>query len=80
MYLIVHTKFTVTCHTAAMWLTVALATFRYVIVCRFSPIDRRQCTRTRATSIAAIIYMLTVLLCAPHYPMHVATRLHVTAR
>ncbi len=36
VYLIVHTKFTVTCHTAAMWLTVALATFRYVIVCQTS--------------------------------------------
>ena len=34
MFVLIHNNFIITTHTASMWLTVVLALFRYVAVCR----------------------------------------------
>jgi len=47
-YLLFNVYFTITTHTAAMWLTVALAVFRYVVVCCHQVYGARLCTLQRA--------------------------------
>jgi len=48
VYLLFNIYFTITTHTAAMWLTVALAVFRYVVVCCHQALGARLCTLQRA--------------------------------
>jgi len=48
VYLLFNIYFTITTHTAAMWLTVALAVFRYVVVCCQQALGARLCTLQRA--------------------------------
>ena len=48
VYLLFNIYFTITTHTAAMWLTVALAVFRYVVVCCHQALGMRLCTTQRA--------------------------------
>jgi len=48
VYLLFNIYFTITTHTAAMWLTVTLAVFRYVVVCCHQALGARLCTLERA--------------------------------
>jgi thyrotropin-releasing hormone receptor len=48
IYLLFNTYFTITTHTAAMWLTVALAVFRYLVVCCQQSVGARLCSLRRA--------------------------------
>lgn len=48
VYLVFNTYFTITTHTAAMWLTVSLAIFRYIFVCCQPSVGSKMCSLRRA--------------------------------
>lgn len=48
VYILFHTYFTITTHTAAMWLTVSLAVFRYLVVCCQQSVGAKYCSLHRA--------------------------------
>jgi len=48
VYLMFNTYFTITTHTAAMWLTVSLAVFRYLVVCCKQSVGAKLCSLRRA--------------------------------
>jgi len=55
VYLLFNIYFTITTHTAAMWLTVALAVFRYVVVCCHQALGMRLCTTQRAKVLENVV-------------------------
>ena len=63
-YAIISLNIMVVCHTAAMCLTVALATFRYICVCRHT-IAKRLCSKRRAHITIATVIIVSVILCIP---------------
>jgi len=68
-YLLVNNGFNITAHTAAMWLTVSLAVFRYVAVCH-PTIGSRVCTLRRARIAIVAVVVSTVVFCWPNYTMN----------
>ena len=73
IYMLFHTCFTITSHTIAMYLTVALAVFRYIVVCHHTH-GPRMCNmqRTRLTIILVII--ITIIFCIPNYIMYIPAK------
>ena len=65
-FVLFHNLFIVTCHSMAMWLTVALAVFRYVYVCQHK-LAGRLCSMYRAKLTVTVVVMATVLSCMPNY-------------
>lgn len=63
-YAVISVDATVICHTAAMWLTVALATFRYIYVCRHTQ-AQGWCSERRAHWTIAIVTIVSMLLYVP---------------
>lgn len=74
IYLLFNTNFIITSHTVAMWLTVSLAIFRYVVVCR-KVSGPGPCTLQRAKVTAAAVVIATIVFCSPNYVMHRPYRL-----
>ena len=69
IYLLFNTDFIITCHTIAMWLTVALAVFRYIVVCHHT-LGPKLCNLHRAKITIAAVFVSTVLFCIPNYVMY----------
>lgn len=69
MYLLFHTYFIITSHTVSMWLTVALALFRYIVVCHHL-LGPRFCNLHRAKQIIVATLVITVLFCVPNYVLY----------
>lgn len=67
-YLIFNTNFTMTTHTVAMWFTVLLAVFRYIVV-SYPVNGPNMCTIRNAKVIMAAIVILSVLCSIPNYIM-----------
>ena len=67
-YLLFNNGLNITAHTAAMWLTVSLAVFRYVAVCH-PTVGSRVCTLRRARIAVAAVVASTVVFCSPNYTM-----------
>jgi thyrotropin-releasing hormone receptor len=68
-YLIFNMNFVMTTHTVAMWFTVLLAVFRYIVVSY--PLNGPSiCTIPNAKVIMAIIVVLSVLFSIPNYVMY----------
>lgn len=69
IYLLFNTNFIITSHTVAMWLTVSLAIFRYIVVCR-RVAGPGPCTLQRAKVTAGAVVVATVVFCSPNYVMY----------
>lgn len=65
IYLLFHANFSVVCHSCAIWLTIALATFRFVCIW-FPTRGGTYCTIFRARLCAAFIFGSVVILCVPN--------------
>lgn len=65
-YLLFHANFSVVCHSCAIWLTIALATFRFVCIW-FPTRGSTYCTVLRARQCAGIILGSVLLLCVPNF-------------
>ena len=68
VYLIFNTNFIITCHTIAMWLTVSLAVFRYIVVCHHT-LGPRLCNLQRAKVTILAVFLTTLIFCIPNYVM-----------
>lgn len=69
IYLLFNTNFIITCHTIAMWLTVALAVFRYIVVCHHT-LGPKLCNLQRAKITIVAVFFATVFFCIPNYVMY----------
>jgi len=59
-------NFVVLCHTVAIWLTIALATFRYICVC-YPTRGAALCSLQRAKVAIFAIYVTSAIVCIPNY-------------
>ena len=66
VFMIFQINFSVVCHTIAIWLTIALAIFRFVYICY--PISgQRLCTLARAKITILAVYVSTAICCITNY-------------
>jgi len=70
IYLIFNNNFSITAHTVAVWLTVSIAVFRYIVVCGRHALGARLCSRRRANVAIAAVVGATVVACVPNYVMY----------
>jgi len=56
----------VLCHTIAIWLTIALAIFRYICVC-YPTRGAQLCSLKRAKLAIFAIYVTSAVVCIPNY-------------
>ena len=73
IYLLFNTNFIITVHTIAMWLTVALAVFRYIVVCHHT-LGPKLCNLKRAQLTIAAVFVATVIFCIPNYVLYYPTK------
>ncbi|KAK7494700.1 hypothetical protein BaRGS_00014098 [Batillaria attramentaria] len=66
IFLMFHASFSIVCHTVAIWLTIALAIFRYIYICLPTK-GSIYCSLQRAKITILAVYVLTVVLCIPNY-------------
>ncbi|XP_052770878.1 G-protein coupled receptor dmsr-1-like [Mya arenaria] len=65
IYLLFHASFSVVCHSAAIWLTITLATFRFICIW-FPTTGRQHCSVPRAKQSVAVIICVIIVLCIPN--------------
>lgn len=70
VYLIFHNNFSITAHTVAVWLTVSIAVFRYIVVCGRHALGARLCSQQRAKVAIVAVICATVIACLPNYVMY----------
>ena len=70
VYLIFQNNFSITAHTVAVWLTVSIAVFRYIVVCGRHALGARLCSRQRAKLAVVAVVAATVVACVPNYAMY----------
>jgi len=70
LYLIFNTNLTITTHTVAVWLTVSVAVFRYIVVCGRHALGARLCSRQRAKLAIVAVVAATMVACVPNYVMY----------
>ena len=66
IFLMFHANFSIVCHTVAIWLTIALAIFRYIYICMPTK-GSFYCSLRRAKMTIFTVYVLTVVVCMPNY-------------
>ncbi|GFR78591.1 FMRFamide receptor [Elysia marginata] len=64
-FILFHNLYIVTCHMMAMWLTVSLAVFRYIFVCRHQ-VASTMCTMQRARLTVVIVVIGSIVSCIPN--------------
>jgi len=79
VYLIFNNNFSITAHTVAVWLTVSIAVFRYIVVCGRHALGARLCSRQRAKLAIVAVVAATVVACLPNYVMYRPVPYDVTA-
>ena len=65
-FLVFNINFSVLCHTVAIWLTIALAIFRYICV-RYPTHGAALCSLQRAKLAIFAIYLTSAIVCIPNY-------------
>jgi len=65
-FLVFNVNFAVLCHTIAIWLTIALAIFRYICVC-YPTRGAALCSLQRAKLAICAIYVTSAVVCIPNY-------------
>ena len=73
IYLLFHNNFIIMCHTYAMWLTVALAIFRYIVVCHHT-LGPKLCNLYRAKVTIVSVLVATIICCIPTFIMYVPVK------
>ncbi|XP_076461655.1 G-protein coupled receptor dmsr-1-like [Babylonia areolata] len=66
IFLLFHASFSIVMHTVAIWLTIALAIFRYIYICMPTK-GNIYCSLRRAKITIFVVYALTVVVCVPNY-------------
>ena len=66
LYALFFVNFTVTMHSISIWLTVLLAFFRYVYICR-NKIGKKLCTQQNTTIAIVVTIFLCIIFCVPSY-------------
>lgn len=56
-------------HTAAMWLTVLLAIFRYIVICHHA-LGPQLCNLRRTKLAITAVFFTTTVFCSPHYVIY----------
>lgn len=64
-FLLFHASFSIVCHSIAIWLTIALAIFRYIYICMPTK-GAFYCSQQRARLVIIVITFLTMLICIPN--------------
>ncbi|CAL1546480.1 unnamed protein product, partial [Lymnaea stagnalis] len=64
-----HNLFVIMCHMMAMWLTVSLAVFRYIFVCKHQ-LATVMCSMRRAKITVLIVFIGTIVSCIPYFFMY----------
>lgn len=70
VYLLFNSAFSITAHTVAVWLTVSIAVFRYIVVCGRHSLGARLCSPERARVAVSAVVMTTIVFCVPNYIMY----------
>ena len=65
-FLLFHVHCTVVSHTAAIWLTISLAVFRCLCVCRPAA-GARLCTVRSANLAVVVVFVAAAVVCVPNY-------------
>lgn len=65
-YIEFHASFALVCHNIGIWLTVALATFRFLYIW-FPTKGKALCTVMRAKLTVGLIYFTIAVICIPNY-------------
>ncbi|XP_052228354.1 G-protein coupled receptor dmsr-1-like [Dreissena polymorpha] len=65
-YLLFHANFSLSMHSISIWLTIMLATFRFIYIFLYSRANK-YCSTRHAKMVIFIIYISAVLLCIPNY-------------
>ena len=65
-FLLFHANFSIVCHTVAIWLTIALATFRFLYIW-FPGRGALFCSLRNARIAVLSLVLLTVLICVPNF-------------
>lgn len=68
-FLLFHASFSIVCHTIAIWLTIALAIFRYIYICKPTR-GSHYCSQKRACFVVVTVIILTIILCIPNYAVN----------
>lgn len=68
-FLLFHASFSIVCHTVAIWLTIALAIFRYIFICKPTR-GSHYCSQERACYVVVLVIILTIILCIPNYTIN----------
>jgi len=79
VYLIINNNFTIMAHTVAVWLTVSIAVFRYIVVCGRHALGARLCSRQRAKLAIVAVVAATLVACVPNYVMYRPVPYHAAA-
>lgn len=66
-FLLFYACFSVVVHTVSIWLTVTLATFRYLLVERPSAAVVRLCSVERAKATVLLVYAVSIVVCVPNF-------------
>lgn len=66
VFLLFHANFSIVCHTTTIWLTIALAIFRYIYICKPTS-GVYYCSQQRARYVVVTIIVLTIFICIPNY-------------
>ena len=66
VFLLFHASFSIVCHTIAIWLTIALAIFRYIYICKPTS-GAYYCSQRRARFVVVLVTFLTILVCVPNF-------------
>jgi len=66
IYLLFHANFSVVCHSAAIWLTIMLATFRFICIW-FPTRSKQHCSVERAKISIAVMINAVVICCVPNF-------------
>ncbi|CAL1530099.1 unnamed protein product [Lymnaea stagnalis] len=68
-FLLFHASFSIVCHAISIWLTIALAIFRYIYICKPTS-GVFYCSQERARFVVFIVVVLTTVICAPNYAVN----------
>ncbi|XP_066957837.1 G-protein coupled receptor dmsr-1-like [Macrobrachium rosenbergii] len=69
LYILIHAHLSQVCHTIAIWLTISLAIWRWVAVCR-PHVAPTACTMIRAWRVLCSVYIACPLLATPTFLMY----------
>ncbi|XP_059154203.1 sex peptide receptor-like [Physella acuta] len=68
-FLLFHASFSIVCHTVAIWLTIALAIFRYIYICKPTS-GVHYCSQHRARVVVFMVVMITIVICLPNFAVN----------